>query len=433
MTIPDRPLTDKTVADNKVASGKVASGTVASGTVAGSHYPFFLFIFLSLFSSLLVIVNMIDMASTRSGLAALGLPLLLPLLLMLHVGLRWYGVGWPEGERPWLGYVVGQAILLALLTLLSADPGLWLLLLVWLLGDAVGVWQQRRSIVGGLLFYTAVGVAALYMATGWETTLNWLGATLPTAAFAMVVSLLYKQQVAAREEAQELVAELAAANRQISEYAGEVERLTLAQERQRMARELHDTLAQGVAGMIMQLEATNAHLSAGRHQRAQTIVQDTMSRARTTLTEARAAIDNLRAQEEPLPFSQRLATLCADWQRETGLICDCQIEAETADCLTPIQQEHVERIVSEALTNVAKHAQATAVTLHLHQQDSQLHLTLSDDGQGFDPAAVPAQGHYGLRGLRERARLLNGTVTIEATPGQGTTIQVSLPLHLNRT
>ncbi|MFO7537731.1 MAG: hypothetical protein R6X32_06685, partial [Chloroflexota bacterium] len=186
MTIPDRPLTDKTVADNKVASGKVASGkvasgTVASGTVAGSHYPFFLFIFLSLFSSLLVIVNMIDMVSTRSGLAALGLPLLLPLLLMLHVGLRWYGVGWPEGERPWLGYVIGQAILLALLTLLSGDPGFWLLLFVWLLGDAVGVWQQMRSIVVGLLFYTAVGVAALYMATGWETTLNWLGATLPTA------------------------------------------------------------------------------------------------------------------------------------------------------------------------------------------------------------------------------------------------------------
>jgi two-component system, NarL family, sensor histidine kinase YdfH len=401
--------------------------TIMKVDVTG-RYPLPIFIFLSLFSSVVVLFNVIDMAARLTGLAALLLPFLLFLLLMLHLGLRWYVVAWSEWGWDWLAYVIGQSLLLALLTLVSRDPALWLLLLVWLLGDAVGVWQQGRTIAVGVVIYLAVGIAALLAATGWQTTLDWLVATLPTAVFIMVVSLLYRRQVNAREEAQELVTELAAANRQISAYAQEVERLTLAQERQRMARELHDTLAQGVAGMIMQLEAANTHLTNGRHERAQTIVQDTMARARTTLAEARAAIDNLRAREEPVPFSQRLATLCADCQRETGLIGDCQIEAETADSLTPVQQEQVERMVSEALTNVAKHAQATAVTLHLYQQDNQLHLTIGDNGRGFDPAAVPAQGHYGLRGLRERVRLLSGTVTIEAATGQGTTIRVSLPL-----
>jgi two-component system, NarL family, sensor histidine kinase YdfH len=395
---------------------------------ATGRYPLPIFIFLSLFSSGVVLWHMVTMATSLTGLAALGLPLLLPLLLVCHLGLRWYVVAWSEWGWHWLGYVTGQSLLLALLTLVSGDPALWLLLLVWLLGDAVGVWQQGRTIAVGVVIYLAVGIISLLAATGWQTTLDWLVAILPTAVVIMVVSLLYRRQVNAREEAQELVTELAAANRQISAYVQEVERLTLAQERQRMARELHDTLAQGVAGMIMQLEAANSHLINGRHERAQTIVQDTMARARTTLAEARAAIDNLRAREEPVPFSQRLATLCADWQRETGLIGDCQIEAETADSLTPVQQEQVERMVSEALTNVAKHAQATAVTLNLRQKDNQLHLTIGDDGRGFDPAAVPAQGHYGLRGLRERVRLLNGTVTIEAAPGQGTTIRVSLPL-----
>jgi two-component system, NarL family, sensor histidine kinase YdfH len=401
--------------------------TIMKVDVTG-RYPLPIFIFLSLFSSVVVLFNVIDMAARLTGLAALLLPFLLFLLLMLHLGLRWYVVAWSEWGWHWLAYVTGQSLLLALLTLVSGDPALWLLLLVWLLGDAVGVWQQGRTIALGVVIYLAVGIAALLAATGWQTTLDWLVATLPTAVFIMVVSLLYRRQVNAREEAQELVTELAAANRQISVYAQEVERLTLAQERQRMARELHDTLAQGVAGMIMQLEAANSHLTNGRHERAQTIVQDTMARARTTLAEARAAIDNLRGREEPLPFSQRLATLCADWQRETGLICHCQIEAETADSLTPVQQEQVERMVSEALTNVAKHAQATAVTLYLYQKDNQLHLTISDDGRGFDPAAVPAQGHYGLRGLRERVRLLNGTVKIEAAPGQGTTVQIAVPL-----
>jgi len=399
---------------------------------ATGRYPLPIFFLLSLSVSVVFLLNMIDMAARHTGLLALVMPYLLFTLLMLHLGLRWYVVAWSEWGRPWLGYVTGQSLLLALLTLVSGDPALWLLLLVWLLGDAVGVWQQGRTIIVGAAAYLLVGIGALLAAVGWQTTLDWLVATLPTAVVIMVVSLLYRRQVNAREEAQELVTELAAANRQISAYAQEVERLTLTQERQRMARELHDTLAQGVAGMIMQLEAANSHLTNGRHDRAQTIVQDTMARARTTLAEARAAIDNLRRQEQPRPFSQRLAALCTDWQRETGLICDCEIEAETADSLSPSQQEHIERIVSEALTNVAKHAQATAVTLDLRQKDNQLHLTIGDDGQGFNPDAVPAQSHYGLRGLRERARLLNGTLIIESETEVGTAVNVCIPLTVER-
>jgi nitrate/nitrite-specific signal transduction histidine kinase len=71
---------------------------------------------------------------------------------------------------------------------------------------------------------------------------------------------------------------------------------------------------------------------------------------------------------------------------------------------------------------------ATIVPSFLAEARAAIDNTISDDGRGFDPAAVPAQGHYGLRGLHERVRLLNGTVTIEATPGQGTIVQVAVPL-----
>jgi len=92
----------------------------------------------------------------------------------------------------------------------------------------------------------------------------------------------------------ELLAELESANRQLTEYAARVEDLTIAAERQRMARELHDTLSQGLAGLILQLEAADAHLAADRPERARGILEQSMEKARGTLKEARQVIDDLR-------------------------------------------------------------------------------------------------------------------------------------------
>ena len=110
---------------------------------------------------------------------------------------------------------------------------------------------------------------------------------------------MYSRQADARVKAQELLAELEAANRRLTESADQIEDLTLANERQRMARELHDTLAQGLAGLILQLEAADSHLASGHPDRAQAIVQQAMTRARETLAESRRAIDGLRAGTDP--------------------------------------------------------------------------------------------------------------------------------------
>src|SRR5690606_37880015 len=96
------------------------------------------------------------------------------------------------------------------------------------------------------------------------------------------------------------LAELETAHRQLAAYAAQVESLTLSNERQRMARELHDTLSQGVAALVLQLEAANAHLQNGRHDRAAGIIDLSLRRARNTLAESRAAIDDLRLAERSL-------------------------------------------------------------------------------------------------------------------------------------
>ncbi len=112
--------------------------------------------------------------------------------------------------------------------------------------------------------------------------------------FVVIYVTLYMRQNEAREQAQSIAAELETANRQLSDYAAQVEDLTIANERQRMARELHDTLSQGLAGLILQLEAADAHLTNNRNDKAQSIINNAMKQARVTLADARRAIDDLR-------------------------------------------------------------------------------------------------------------------------------------------
>ena len=94
--------------------------------------------------------------------------------------------------------------------------------------------------------------------------------------------------------------------------------------------------------------------------------------------------------------------------------------------------ENVRRFVSEGLANVARHAQATQVWLAFVEENEQLHIQIRDNGQGFDAQDTVAAGHYGLLGLRERARLANGELTVESEPGAGTILSMTLPLQVDK-
>ena len=284
------------------------------------------------------------------------------------------------------------------------------------------------------MLYGLLGSAALFAITDAATAVEWLGAMLPTTIFVGLVVVLYKRQVEAREQAHQLVAELEQANRQISAYAERVEELTLANERQRMARELHDTLSQDVAGLVLQLEAVNAHLNAGRNARAQAIVQQAMARARSTLRTARAAIDDLRARDAGVRLSERLDALCGRFRAEREVACDVTVEAGIWDASLPMAlQEHLERILSEALTNIGKHARATHVTVDVQAKADTLTLRVEDNGVGFEATQLPQTGHYGLHGLHERARLLGGILRIQSARGAGTTIMLEMPRYCRDT
>ena len=204
-----------------------------------------------------------------------------------------------------------------------------------------------------------------------------------------------------------------------------VEDLTLANERQRLARELHDTLAQRLVGLTLQLDTTGALLTEESYEEAQEIVQQAMARARATLAAARCAIDDLRSEASgQLTCSEAMQEEIRRFSSATGIVCHTDLVALTA--IPSPFQEHVLRVVTEGLMNVTRHVQTRHVWVHTVQQDRTLTVDISDDGIGFDLDVVAMHAeHYGLVGLRERARLIGGQLEVKSATGKGTTLRFS--------
>ena len=349
------------------------------------------------------------------------------LLLALHLGLHWSSVfvaersGWREA------YLLGQGGLAFALVMVSQRPELALTLYAALIAETLGLFGLTRLTavsVGGYVLFTFVG---FYLLGGQPLVAEWVSPTVSTLTLLIIFMVLYRRQSEARQRSQELLAELETAHHQLADYAAQVEDLTLATERQRMARELHDTLAQGVAGLILRLEAANNHLENGRIPRAQEIVQQSMKRARSTLADARAAIDDLRLDDRTL--DEAIQRRVDRFTQATGIVCHLTQDLAAETAVSPAIADHAERIVSESLANITRHAKANTVWLDVAQSDEQLTINVRDDGVGFDVKTAVRAGHYGLLGMRERARLINGTFAITSEPGKGTQLSITLPME----
>ncbi|GGE55969.1 histidine kinase [Pullulanibacillus camelliae] len=206
-----------------------------------------------------------------------------------------------------------------------------------------------------------------------------------------------------------------------------VEYLTLINERQRMARDLHDTLAQGLAGLIMQLEAMDAHLKKGNTPRAQEIIQSSMIQAREALRNARKAIDDLRANGYVENFQQAVLNIIEQFEHTRFI--KVGLDIDPVPVLSNFVMENSLYILSECLENIAKHAEATQTKIKIKKLDDALLMEVADNGKGFKTQHIGKQlGKYGLLGLKERSQLIGADLVINSTPGSGTTVVVTIPL-----
>ncbi len=198
------------------------------------------------------------------------------------------------------------------------------------------------------------------------------------------------------------------------------------EERNRLAREIHDTLVQGLTGIIMQLETAEALLEDNQARRGREALHQALALTRSNLDEARRSVLDLRAAPlEGRSLAKALAALINEWKTKSKL----KIKFEsTGERPLPARLEvGLYRIAQEALTNVARHAQARRVDVRLITTPAFVQLAIDDDGRGFDPVHIPAD-HHGLIGMQERARLLGGTLELHSQPARGTRVQVTVPL-----
>ncbi len=363
--------------------------------------------------------------SASTGELRAGLVLL---LVLIHAAGHWFSIQLIRWGR-WLGiYLAAQGALVVCMSILSGSPIISLLLMIPLAGVAVILMARLAPSLITIAYYITLLLLTSLLSNrpGSETLFLMFG--LPLTFFVAGAAVLFLRQANARRKAQALLSELEASHRQLSAYAAQVETLTLAEERQRMARELHDTLAQGLAGLIMQLEAIDTHLERGAPERAQAVTEQAMARARTTLAEARQAIHSLRVTDTLKSPPERIQQAVEQFTGSCKTACTVDIDIAEWDIPDPLT-EHALRILQESLTNISRYAQASHCWVRWECQDNQLILSVMDDGIGFDPAhEIGQNGHFGLVGLRERAALTGGSFKIESAPGQGTRLVARLPL-----
>jgi signal transduction histidine kinase len=289
---------------------------------------------------------------------------------------------------------------------------------IWFLSDRV-----REGVVFSVLVLVADG-AGLFYATGgtwagFAYTIPWLIVSL---TISLVLGIWIERVVAQSEQRAELIAELDSTRDELAEANHAAGAMA---ERERMARDIHDTLAQGMTSIVMLSQAAQAGLARGGPgddaQAKLAAIEDT---ARENLAEARAlvaAFTPVALTDSPLP--EVLRRQAERFSAETGI--DVSVELDETAALSPGQQVVLLRSAQEALANVRKHAAATRVQIRLSAAGGGTAIEISDDGQGFETAA-PSTG-YGLAAMRGRVEESGGTVEVDSSPGHGTRVHVLVP------
>jgi signal transduction histidine kinase len=327
---------------------------------------------------------------------------------------------WPYWWQPHL-QLAAQAILIIFLLFLQPIA---IVLSFTFAVYAVSLFPDRRGAAWIAAIAVIIGLAMINL-VGWvEGLVAVMGVSVGLASFGFFTYARIQANLE-RRKSQQLLNELQEAHSQLKEYAGRVEELAVAEERNRLAREMHDTLGHRLTVAAVQLEGVQRLISS-EPERAASMVATVRQQVVEALAELRSTVATLRAPlDADLPLLISLARLAKDFEDATGLPVHLDLPGE-APGLTGFQQTAVYRMVQEGLTNVQRHAHASQTWLTLACREDGVEVILADDGTGF-PASQEMSG-FGLRGLYERAAHLGGELTLGSRPGGGAQLILRLPL-----
>jgi signal transduction histidine kinase len=259
-----------------------------------------------------------------------------------------------------------------------------------------------RSVKGNLLFFA-----------------GFLGMAFLDALLGLFIGSIVRQS----RERQRMIEELERARGELARAEREAGML---EERQRLAGEIHDTLAQGFTGIVLQLESARGEMDVAP-ARVRPHIEMALRIARESLTEARRALWALRPEIlDNEPFPEALRRVVRSWSETSGVPAEAAVTGIPRALAAPVEVALL-RSAQEALANVAKHARARRLSVTLSYMDDEVAMDVQDDGCGFDPA-TPRGGGFGLLSMRERVESVGGSLSVESAPGEGTTLAVQIPL-----
>jgi signal transduction histidine kinase len=319
-----------------------------------------------------------------------------------------------EQQTSWYAGLLPTPVVQHLAQAPTVEPFFFLLIPLVLLAWAYG-W--RGAVLG------SSWATVLHLGTGlWAQQHEILTAGFFARAL-MRITLLYVVPLIvatlARRERQQH-AQLEAAHTSLRRHAATVEQLATSRERNRLARDLHDTLAHSLSAIAVQLEALRTVL-ANDPSAARGAVDDLATLARQGLEESRQAIRALRRDPiETLGLIGALREMLQSFQARTGVLASLSVAGQELDLMAN-EAQALYRIAEEALVNVERHAAAQQAKVWLAFGADRVDLAIRDDGHGFDPAAQDPD-RFGLTGMQERAVMVGATLEVRSHPGGGTEI-----------
>jgi signal transduction histidine kinase len=373
----------------------------------------------------------------------LALPSIAPLLLLEVLLLAL--LSWPEVSHRLGRWFVPLTLLIGIVPLLvgyywwpAENPLQSPFVMFFFVTVLLIAWEyQYRYVfayVFGLTLYQAL-VSPWPTQVPWTVPVGWLvlqGVMMLLAGY--VTATLVSVQREQRTALAEAYAQQAEANEQLQQYATTLEELSISRERNRLARELHDTLAHSLSALTVQLEAVSA-LWDTRPDRARRLLDQASETARTGLAESRRALQALRASPlQDLGLILAVRELAETAAKRSGAALELCLPERLGRCPSPIVEQGIYRIAQETLENVIRHAGAHTIRVRLEQTDTDVTLTIGDDGQGVDLDALELAGavaddRYGIRGMKERAALIGGRFEISSQAGQGTSVRLMVPIE----
>jgi signal transduction histidine kinase len=344
---------------------------------------------------------------------------LVTLILMVSLGLIYLGLGtWGEQlldrfTAPWVAvaYFALQLAVGGAITYLARGSA-WLVLLPLVSQGVEDLPGVLAILVSGLVWCLQVTPLVVY--SGWNNLSSSAMPFLAAVAFVAIYTRITVNEQQARTG-------LAEANQKLRAYADQVEQMATIQERNRLAREIHDGLGHYLTAINIQIKAARAFVDQDPAQ-TKAALDNAQNLSQEALADVRRSISELRSDPSTSgPLADRLRTLLEETQA-AGIQTDLKVEG-TAAPLSPQVDFTLYRAAQEGLTNVRKHANASRAGLHLCYTERTLRLVVSDNGMGSQQTG----GGFGLTGLQERVQLLGGTLQVETAPGQGFSLTVELP------